>query len=155
MTRARVAEPLGIPHYVLDYEERFRDAVIDRFRRQLRARARRRCPASPATRRSSSPICSRPRASSAPTALATGHYVRSRAGRRAAARCIAPADLERDQSYFLFATTQEQLDFLRFPLGDLTKAETRAHRRASSGCRSPTSTTARTSASCRTAATPT
>src|SRR6185436_18029804 len=58
------------------------------------------------------------------SAMATGHYVRSRTvgGRRALFR---PVDLERDQSYFLFATKQEQLDFLRFPLGDLTKDETR------------------------------
>jgi tRNA-specific 2-thiouridylase len=56
--------------------------------------------------------------------MATGHYVRSRdiGGRRALFR---PVDLDRDQSYFLFATTPEQLEFLRFPLGDLTKDETR------------------------------
>lgn len=63
-------------------------------------------------------------------ALATGHYIRSRpspkpryAGQRALYR---PADAERDQSYFLFATTQEQIDYLRFPLGGLPKSETRA-----------------------------
>jgi tRNA-specific 2-thiouridylase len=58
-------------------------------------------------------------------ALVTGHYVRSRdvGGRRALFR---PVDLDRDQSYFLFATTQAQLDFLRFPLGGLSKEETRA-----------------------------
>jgi tRNA-specific 2-thiouridylase len=56
--------------------------------------------------------------------MVTGHYVRSRAvgGRRGLFR---PRDLERDQSYFLFATTQQQLDFLRFPLGELSKDETR------------------------------
>ncbi len=58
-------------------------------------------------------------------ALATGHYVMSR--QNGAGRALyRPVDLERDQSYFLFATTPEQLDFLRFPLGDMTKAETRA-----------------------------
>ena len=65
-------------------------------------------------------------------ALATGHYVAAApqpATRRALYR---PVDLDRDQSYFLFATTQAQLDFLRFPLGGMTKAETRAARRASS-----------------------
>jgi tRNA-specific 2-thiouridylase len=58
-------------------------------------------------------------------ALATGHYVRTapNGGGRALFR---PVDLDRDQSYFLFATTQEQLDYLRFPLGGMTKAETRA-----------------------------
>jgi tRNA-specific 2-thiouridylase len=58
-------------------------------------------------------------------ALATGHYVHS--ARFGAGRALfRPADLERDQSYFLFATTREQLSFLRFPLGPMTKAETRA-----------------------------
>jgi tRNA-specific 2-thiouridylase len=58
-------------------------------------------------------------------AMATGHYVRSRLvnGRRALFR---PVDLDRDQSYFLFATTQAQLEFLRFPLGELSKDQTRA-----------------------------
>ena len=57
-------------------------------------------------------------------ALATGHYIRSRANglHRALYR---PIDADKDQSYFLFATTQEQIDFLRFPLGDRSKAETR------------------------------
>ena len=81
--------------------------------------------ASSATSRSSFAICSRPRASSARKVLATGHYVASRAlpgGGRALYRA---REDERDQSYFLFATTREQLDLLRFPLGDRTKAETR------------------------------
>ena len=71
------------------------------------------------------------------------------------ARWCARADADRDQSYFLFATTREQLDYLRFPLGDMTKprgARAGAPLRAR---RSPTSMTARTSASCRPAATPT
>jgi tRNA-specific 2-thiouridylase len=60
-------------------------------------------------------------------AMATGHYVESR-GREGTRRrdMFTPADLGRDQSYFLFATTQDQLDYLRFPLGTLTKTETRA-----------------------------
>jgi tRNA-specific 2-thiouridylase len=58
-------------------------------------------------------------------ALATGHYIASRPGTHGR-ELIRPRDLDRDQSYFLFATTREQLDFLRFPLGDLTKQETRA-----------------------------
>ena len=58
-------------------------------------------------------------------ALATGHYIASRlAGAHRA--MFRPRDLDRDQSYFLYGTTQEQLDFLRFPLGRLTKPETRA-----------------------------
>jgi tRNA-specific 2-thiouridylase len=61
-------------------------------------------------------------------ALATGHYVESRARPDGSGRrdMFTPADLARDQSYFLFATTQPQLDYLRFPLGSLSKAETRA-----------------------------
>ena len=71
-------------------------------------RARRRCPASSATARSSSPTCSAPRANSARSVLATGHYVVNRAARRTAAtRSIARTTAERDQSYFLFATTRD------------------------------------------------
>jgi tRNA-specific 2-thiouridylase len=120
-----VAERIGIPHYVLDYESRFKEAVIDRFAesyihgetpvpcvdcnmaikfhdlldtaRELGARA-----------------------------LVTGHYVASRrlpSGGRALYRA---RDEDRDQSYFLFGTTREQLELLRFPLGERSKAETRA-----------------------------
>ncbi len=119
------AEHLGIPHYVLDYEDRFRDAVIEKFAESYLA--------------GETPIpcveCNRTvkfrdllglaRDLNA-DALATGHYVASRAlpgGGRALHRALDPA---RDQSYFLYATTAEQLDFLRFPLGDMTKPETRA-----------------------------
>ncbi|GLS69359.1 tRNA 2-thiouridine(34) synthase MnmA [Methylobacterium tardum] len=119
------AEHLGIPHYVLDYEDRFRDAVIEKFAESYLA--------------GETPIpcveCNRTvkfrdllglaRDLNA-DALATGHYVASRAlpgGGRALHRALDPA---RDQSYFLYATTAEQLDFLRFPLGELEKTETRA-----------------------------
>jgi tRNA-uridine 2-sulfurtransferase len=119
-----VAQRIGIPHYVLDYEGRFREAVIDRFAdsyvagetpvpcvecnqsikfRDLLATAR----------------------ELGAGVLATGHYVASRAlpdGTRALYRA---REAERDQSYFLFATTPAQLRYLRFPLGDRTKAETR------------------------------
>jgi tRNA-specific 2-thiouridylase len=119
-----VAARIGIPHYVLDYEQRFKEAVIDRFAesyvagetpvpcvecnqaikfRDLLATAR----------------------ELGAAVLATGHYVASRRlpdGGRALYRA---RETERDQSYFLFATTRAQLDLLRFPLGDQTKAETR------------------------------
>ena len=119
-----VAERIGIPHYVLDYESRFKEAVIDRFAesyihgetpvpcvdcnmaikfRDLLTTAR----------------------DLGAEVLATGHYVASRAlpgGGRALYRA---REDERDQSYFLFATTREQLDILRFPLGDRTKADVR------------------------------
>jgi tRNA-specific 2-thiouridylase len=119
----RVAEMLGIPHYVLDYEERFRNAVIDRFADSyIAGETPVPCIACNQTVKFSDLLATA--AQLGADALATGHYVMSRplGGRRALYR---PVDLERDQSYFLFATTPEQLDFLRFPLGGMTKAETR------------------------------
>jgi len=58
-------------------------------------------------------------------ALATGHYVASRRQADGSRAMVCAADADRDQSYFLFATTREQLDYLRFPLGDLTKPQVR------------------------------
>ena len=122
----RVAETLGIPHYVLDYEERFRESGHRSLRRELRRRrdagAVRRLQPDGQVRR---PARHRAR-SSAPMRWppATTCMSRPRRGNRRA--LYRPVDLDRDQSYFLFATTQEQLDFLRFPLGGMTKAETRA-----------------------------
>ena len=85
-------------------------------------------------------------------AMATGHYVRRAVG-RPGPELHRAADPARDQSYFLFATTAEQLDYLRFPLGGLPKPRGARAGRAL-GLPSPTSPTARTSASCRRAATP-
>ena len=73
--------------------------------------AKRRCPASSATAPSSSAICWRPRATSARSALATGHYVASRRLADGSRALVCAADADRDQSYFLFATTREQLDY--------------------------------------------
>jgi tRNA-specific 2-thiouridylase len=119
-----VAERIGIPHYVLDYERRFKEAVIDQFAASYVAGE---TPV-PCVNCNMSikfkDLLSTARDLGA-RVLATGHYVASRplpAGGRALYRA---RDAERDQSYFLFATTPEQLDFLRFPLGDKTKAETR------------------------------
>jgi len=119
-----VAARIGIPHYVLDYESRFKEAVIDPFAASYVAGE---TPV-PCVNCNISikfkDLLSTARDLGA-RVLATGHYVASRplaGGSRALYRA---RDAERDQSYFLFATTREQLDFLRFPLGDKTKAETR------------------------------
>ncbi len=120
----RVAETIGIPHYVLDYEDRFREAVIDRFAESyLAGETPVPCVSCNQTVKFHD-LLDTARELGA-KALATGHYVSTRplpSGHRGMFR---PADLDRDQSYFLFATTQDQLDFLRFPLGNLPKSETR------------------------------
>ena len=120
----RVAEALGIPHYVLDYEERFKASVIDSFAESyIAGETPVPCVACNQTVKFADLLETARRLGA--DALATGHYVRSeRHGNRRA--LYRPVDLDRDQSYFLFATTPEQLDFLRFPLGTMTKAETRA-----------------------------
>ncbi|MFZ5751323.1 MAG: tRNA 2-thiouridine(34) synthase MnmA [Pseudomonadota bacterium] len=121
----RVAETMGFPHYVLDYENTFREAVIEEFADAylagatpvpcIRCNERVKFKDLLATAKDLDAQC-----------MATGHYIQRRMG-PAGAELHRAADPARDQSYFLFSTTQEQLDFLRFPLGHLTsKAETRA-----------------------------
>lgn len=120
----RVAETIGIPHYVLDYEDRFRQAVIDRFAESyLAGETPVPCVSCNQTVKFHD-LLDTARSLGA-QALATGHYVASRPLASGHRGLFRPADLDRDQSYFLFATTQEQLDFLRFPLGHLPKSETR------------------------------
>jgi tRNA-specific 2-thiouridylase len=120
---ARVAERLGIPHYVLDYESRFRRDVIDDF---ADAYARGETPI-PCVRCNQTvkfrDLLATARDLGA-DALATGHYVR-RVDGAGGPELHRAADDSRDQSYFLFATTRAQLAFLRFPLGGLAKDETR------------------------------
>ncbi|PHR19311.1 MAG: tRNA 2-thiouridine(34) synthase MnmA [Hoeflea sp.] len=124
----RVCETLGIPHYVLDYEKRFRDAVINPFMESYVAgETPIPCVACNQTVKFADLLATARDLGA--DAMATGHYIRSRAnpapgdpGRRALYR---PIDSDRDQSYFLFATTQEQLDYVRFPLGELPKSRTR------------------------------
>jgi tRNA-specific 2-thiouridylase len=119
-----VADSLGIPHYVLDYESRFRDAVIEDFADSY-ARGETPIPCV----RCNQTVKFRDLLATArdlgAAAMATGHYVRRAMGPSGPElrRAVDPA---KDQSYFLFTTTAEQLDFLRFPLGGLDKAETRA-----------------------------
>ena len=120
----RVAETLKIPHYVLDYEDKFRESVIEQFAESyVHGETPIPCVSCNQTVKFTDLLATAKELGA--DALATGHYVTSRqAGNHRA--LYRPADLDRDQSYFLFATTQEQLDFVRFPLGTLTKPETRA-----------------------------
>ena len=119
----RVAEQLGIPHYVLDYEERFRDTVIDGFAESyIAGETPVPCVACNQTVKFHDLLDTARQLGA--HALATGHYVMSKAAGNHRA-LYRPVDVNRDQSYFLFATTQAQLDFVRFPLGAMTKAEVR------------------------------
>ena len=121
----RVAEAMGFPHYVLDYENTFREAVIEEFADAylagatpvpcIRCNERVKFKDLLATAKDLDADC-----------MATGHYIQRKLG-ASGAELHRAADPARDQSYFLFSTTQEQLDYLRFPLGHLaSKAETRA-----------------------------
>ena len=121
----RVAEKMNFPHYVLDYENIFKDAVIDEFADSylagatpvpcIRCNERVKFKDLLATARDLDADC-----------MATGHYIQRKMG-AAGAELHCAADANRDQSYFLFSTTPEQLDFLRFPLGHLpSKDATRA-----------------------------
>jgi tRNA-specific 2-thiouridylase len=121
----KVAETMGFPHYVLDYESRFREAVVEEFADQylagatpipcIRCNERVKFRDLLATARELDADC-----------LATGHYIQRREG-PAGPELHRAADPSRDQSYFLFTTTRDQLEYLRFPLGHLkSKSETRA-----------------------------
>ena len=118
------AEMLGIPHYVLDYESRFRDAVIDQFAdAYLEGRTPVPCI------RCNQTVKFRDLLDVArdlgAEAMATGHYVRRSVGADGRPQMRKAIDHSRDQSYFLFATTPAQLDYLRFPLADLEKPQVR------------------------------
>ncbi|MDE0305531.1 MAG: tRNA 2-thiouridine(34) synthase MnmA [Albidovulum sp.] len=120
----RVAEKLKIPHYVLDFENTFRENVIDEFADSYLAGATPvpciRCN----ERVKFSELLETARDLDA-DCLATGHYVRRIEG-ESRVELHRSTDISRDQSYFLFATTDDQLNYLRFPLGWLeTKSETR------------------------------
>lgn len=120
----RVAAKLGIPHYVLDYEERFKNAVMEPFAN--------------AYQQGETPVpciaCNQSvkfvdlmtvARDLGADVLATGHYVQARLGENGRRQLFRPVDSDRDQTYFLFATTQDQLDFLRFPLGGMSKPAVR------------------------------
>jgi tRNA-specific 2-thiouridylase len=119
----RVAEQLDIPHYVLDFEARFKAAVIEDFA-QTYAEGRTPLPCVRCNQRIKFKDLLGIARDLGGAALATGHYVRRETG-ETGVELHQAADAWRDQSYFLFATTHDQLGFLRFPLGDLAKDETR------------------------------
>lgn len=121
----RVAEKMGFPHYVLDYENIFKDAVIDEFADSylagatpvpcIRCNERVKFKDLLETARDLEADC-----------MATGHYIQRKMG-ASGPELHSAADAGRDQSYFLFSTTPEQLAYLRFPLGHLpSKDDTRA-----------------------------
>ncbi len=119
----RVADAMAIPHYVLDYESRFRDAVMDDFADTYLAGATPiPCVRCNQTVKFTDLLGTAKDLGAA--AMATGHYIRREVGPHGPELHRA-ADAAKDQSYFLFATTRDQLDFLRFPLGGLSKEVTR------------------------------
>ena len=122
----RVAEEKGFPHYVLNYESNFRESVIDDFASSyLKGETPVPCI------RCNQTVKFRDLLKVAQDlnadCLATGHYVQRMLGKDGRAQMHRAADPTKDQSYFLFATTQDQLDFLRFPLGGWDKSVTRGH----------------------------
>src|SRR5437868_9382195 len=119
-----VAARLNIPHYVLDYESRFREQVIDRFADSYAA-GETPVPCIECNRSVKFRDLLNTARELGAAALATGHYVASHRRDDGSRALVCAADAERDQSYFLFATTREQLAYLRFPLGDMTKPQTR------------------------------
>ena len=120
----RVAEEHGFSHYVLDYESRFRDAVIDDFADSyLRGETPIPCVACNQKVKFKDMLATAHELGA--DVLATGHYVQTRKGPNGR-ELLRAIDADRDQSYFLFATTRDQLEHLRFPLGGLTKPQVRA-----------------------------
>ncbi len=119
------ADSLGIPHYVLDYEAKFKAAVMEDFAGSyVRGETPIPCVRCNQTVKFRDLLDVARDLGAA--ALATGHYVRRDVGPTGAPQLRQARDAGRDQSYFLFATTRDQLDYLRFPLGDLEKPAVRA-----------------------------
>ena len=120
----RVAEALEIPHYVLDYESRFRQQVMEDFAdTYLKGSTPIPCVRCNQTVKFSDLLATARDLGA--DAMATGHYIRRTLDERGQAELSRAADPDRDQSYFLFATTRAQLDFLRFPLGGMKKPDVR------------------------------
>jgi len=119
----KVAETLNIPHYVLDYEDRFASAVMEEFADSYLS-GETPVPCVSCNQKIKFNDLMKTAKELGAAVLATGHYISSKQG-PGGWELHSAADAERDQSYFLFATTRPQLEFLRFPLGSLKKAETR------------------------------
>jgi tRNA-specific 2-thiouridylase len=113
----RVAEDMGFPHYVLDYENIFKDAVIDEFADSYLAGATP-VPCIRCNERVKFKDLLETAKDLEADCMATGHYIQRKMGEHGPELHCA-TDANRDQSYFLFSTTPEQLDYLRFPLGHL------------------------------------
>lgn len=122
----RVAEERGFPHYVLDYETNFRQQVIDDFAdTYLKGQTPIPCVRCNQTVKFKDLL--KTAKDLGADCMATGHYIRREVNDNGRAELLRGYDMTKDQSYFLFATTQEQLDFLRFPIGAWTKDITRDH----------------------------
>lgn len=122
----RVAEMFDFPHYTLDYESNFRQQVIDDFADSyLRGETPIPCVRCNQTVKFQDLL--KVARDLGADCMATGHYVKKVVGESGAAELHRGLDTGKDQSYFLFATTPEQLDYLRFPLGGWTKDVTRQH----------------------------
>jgi len=118
------AERIGIPHYTLDYVEKFRASVMEDFAATY-ARGETPIPCVRCNETVKFRDLLHAAKDMGASALVTGHYIRRVEG-AGGPELHRAADASRDQSYFLFATTREQLQFVRFPLGGLPKSETRA-----------------------------
>lgn len=119
----RVAEAMDFPHYVLDYESRFGEAVMEDFADTYLAGATP-IPCVRCNERVKFKDLLETARDLGAEAMATGHYIRRVVG-PAGPELRRAVDASKDQSYFLFSTTKEQLDFLRFPLGEMAKEEVR------------------------------
>lgn len=120
----RVSEALAIPHYVLDYESRFKEQVMEDFADSyIKGETPIPCVKCNQTVKFKDLLDTAKDLGA--DCMATGHYVQRRVGGDNKPHLLRGDDSGKDQSYFLFATTMEQLDYLRFPLGGMSKAETR------------------------------
>ncbi len=120
----KIAEKFGFPHYILNYQNLFRESVIDDFADSY-LQGETPIPCVKCNQSVKFRDLMKVARDLGADALATGHYVRRIVGKNGEAQMLKAVDDDKDQSYFLFATTKEQLEFLRFPLGENKKEKTR------------------------------